>query len=221
MTTYSKAFVYQLYITVEEGVSVGHSTSQGYAVVVSIGGIPVIEPTTGRSTSQGHAPIQVGILANVATTGESDSKGWAPTVIPVAPHGCRNAVYWSDNRRPNMVLVIGKETAVGNMVFGYAEDGTESERDPILYWYANGGINSFDYAEDVSVNLLSKLRLLSSRGQMLIFPNIGQEQWDVIGTVDTVTNTNTKLRVSGWTLRWDREAEDGAEFIQLLNLTNV
>jgi hypothetical protein len=141
--------------------------------------------------------------------------------LSVASHSVRNAVYWGDNRRPNCILVMGQETTTGNLVFGYAEDGVESERDPRLYWYANSFINSFDLAQDVADNLLSKLRLDAQRGQMVIPPNLAQEQWDVINSTDTVTGTDSDFRIKGWTLRYDRQAPSGADFTQILKLTNV
>jgi len=216
------ATVYQFNIVIDDSYPTGHSTSQGYAVSVSVGDM-IISASTGHSVSRGYFDyVNTGLPVSIdIPTGESSSRGFPPIIITSGEHGCYRATYMANNRKPNMVLVIGRETATGNLVFGYADDSegeNSCSRDPRLVWYASSIINSFDMADYGAHLLLDKYRLSIPKGQMTISPNLGQELWDVIQTADTVLNVDTTFRIRGWTLRYDR---DEGVFVQVLKLTNV
>jgi hypothetical protein len=211
------AMVYQFNVLLDESVPAMEATADFGQPDLLVTGDIVLEPLAMVAVADFGEPIVSSVTILTATM-EATADFGTPILASISSHGVRDAVYWGDGRRPNCIIVMGKETATGNLVFGYAEDGVESERDPLLYWYSNAYINSFALAQAVATNLLSKLRLETPRGEMVIFPNLAQEQWDVIHTADSVNGVDGNYRVSGLSLRYDRQA---SEFVQTLKLTNV
>jgi len=217
---YTTGKLFQLYMTVNTAFPTGTSVSAGINCQFLTGAEAVINATTGISTSVGIECI-FGPTKIEATTGGSVSTGRNAYFLTASAHGCKLADYRAKGRQLNILVVSGRETATGNLVFGYADDSSgdnESSRDPQIDYYRDDSVNTFDYAESVAGNILEKQRLLLSRGKMLIFPNVAQQQWDVISSSDTVLNPSENFRISGWNLRYNR---DQRFFKQELKLTNT
>lgn len=220
MSIYVTGSLYQLYIDVSFAVPTGTSVSAGINCEIITGQTANIKATTGTSISAGINCL-VGNTVIEATTGESSSTGKNVYVLTTAAQGCFYADYKSKGRQINMIVVIGRETATGKLVFGYADDSlndNENIRDPQVDFYRDDSVNTFAYAESVAQNLLDKQRLFMPRGEMTIFPNLAQQQWDVIESVDTVLNPTENFRVKGWVMHYRREERT---FVQALKITNV
>jgi hypothetical protein len=110
--------------------------------------------------------------------------------------------YASTPRLFNRILVMGMDF-LNNLLPGESEDTTINGEmlDPI----AEPMIVTSADAQDVSDNILAKQRLFTNRGQILVNPNCGTEEWDPIQAVDPRANQGSglvgnKYRVAGWSL---------------------
>ena len=122
--------------------------------------------------------------------------------IPERYHVVLDGSYLTETPEINRAFVIGRD-AYGNPVWGEAQDSTEiglvGER---LDFQQELAIPTTAQATSTAEAILSKMRLTTKRGVILIPPNCGQELFDTVELSDAGANQSAvKFRVVG--IRFD------------------
>ncbi|MGB8707640.1 MAG: hypothetical protein WCD72_06825 [Dehalococcoidia bacterium] len=122
----------------------------------------------------------------------------SPTLLKYVWHVILDGQYLTETPETNRSFVIGRD-ANGNPVWGEAYDSAESglvgER---LDFTQELAIPTTAQAVDVASAILSKMRLTTKRGVILIPPNCGQELFDVVQITDAGANQSAvTFRVVG------------------------
>jgi len=113
-------------------------------------------------------------------------------------HVILDGQYITESTEINRAYIIGRDQ-YGNPVYGTASEAGEialvGER---LDFQQELAIPTEAKAGDVASAILSKMRLTTKRGVILIPPNCGQELFDVVEITDSGANQSaTKFRVVG------------------------
>jgi len=112
----------------------------------------------------------------------------SPTVLKYVWHVILDGQYNIDSPEVNRAYVIGQDSN-GNPVYGTANDATEGalvgER---LDFQQELAIPLTAQAAEVAAAILSKIRITTKKGLILIPPNCGQELFDVVQITDSGAN---------------------------------
>ena len=112
----------------------------------------------------------------------------SPTLLKYVWHVILDGQYNTDSPEVNRVYVIGQDD-YGNPIYGTAVDATEGalvgER---LDFQQEQAVPLTAQAASVAVAILSKMRITTKKGLILIPPNCGQELFDVVQISDAGAN---------------------------------
>ncbi len=143
----------------------------------------------------------------------------SPAILKYVWHVIPDGQYAIETPAVNRAYVIGRDQ-YGNPVYGMAVDSAEmglvGER---LDFQQELAIPTDSQAASMASAVLSKMRLSTATGIILIPPNCGQELWDLIEISDRISAQNTqKYRIIGIHLIYNPISE---EFYQRLRLAGL
>jgi len=150
-----------------------------------------------KSAAYGALPNPAGTGYSNNTTNNDTTAGWG--LLYTGPwHVILDGQYTTETPEINRAFVIGRDQ-YGNPVWGEAQDSTEialvGER---LDFQQELAIPTTAQATSTAEAILSKMRLTTKRGVILIPPNCGQELFDTVELSDAGANqAAVKFRVVG------------------------
>jgi len=175
----------------------------GLAVIVDYGAPALLYPQTispaGLAVVLAFGTPSIGELGRISPPGLSVVIAYGnPTILKYVWHVVLDGQYLTETPEINRAFVIGRD-AYGNPVWGEAQDSTEiglvGER---LDFQQELAIPTTAQATSTADAILSKMRLTTKRGVILIPPNCGQELFDTVELSDAGANQSAvKFRVVG------------------------